>query len=267
MWISRIIPTSIFERILKFFSLKNLIRLKKNGLGVFISIITNKYVTKSNYVLSNYGVWLSKNTGDKTFNLSLLGYRNKLEKFLSRVSEPCIFIDVGANQGIFSILAAKNQNFAEIHAFEPNLQVVHFLENNFKYNNVHNGVIHKFAINSKSGTFKFLVPENHSGAGMLSTGRANMEVECVNYGYLNKVFKKLNYSYFIKIDVEGSELIVLTELLRSEIKYYINKIFIEVTFILLSEKEAIYQLLTNLGFREVYTKKLNQNVFDVFFVR
>jgi FkbM family methyltransferase len=224
-------------------------------------------VTKSNYVLSNYGVWLSKNTSDKTFNLSLLGYRNNLEKFISRVNEPSIFIDIGANQGIFSIIAARNQNFVEIHAFEPNLKVVKFLENNFKFNKINNGVIHKYAIAEKNGTHKFLVPEYHSGAGKLSTKLSNMEVKCVNHNYLDKFFRKLNYSYFIKIDVEGSELMVLTELLRSKIESCINKIFVEVTDTSSSEKKAMYLLLENLGFKEVYVKKLNKNGFDIFFVR
>ena len=94
-----------------------------------------------------------------------------------------------------------------------------------------------------------------------------MKVACVNYEYLNKIFKKLNYFYFVKIDVEGSEYIVLKELFKSQIGSNINKIFVEVTFRLPREREVIYQLLENLGFREVYSKELNQNVFDILFVR
>lgn len=267
MPISRIVPYSIFERILKFLSFRNFMTLERNIFKIIKSVITNKYLTKSNYVLSNYGVWLSKNNNDKTFELSLLGYRNKLDKFLNKVSEPSVFIDIGANQGVFSLLAAKNQNFAEIHAFEPNLKVVQFLENNFRFNKVQNGIIHKYAINSKHGTFKFLVPKNHSGVGKLSVNDYNMKVACVNYEYLNKVFKKLNYFYFVKIDVEGSEYIVLKELFKSQIGSNINKIFVEVTFRFPRERDVIYQLLENLGFREVYSKELNQNVFDILFVR
>jgi len=267
MRISRIVPYSIFERFLKFLSLRNSITLERKKFEIFKSVITNKYLTKSDYVLSNYGVWLSENKNDKTFNLSLLGYRNKLDKFLNAVSEPSIFIDIGANQGVFSLLAAKNQNFTEIHAFEPNLTVVQFLENNFRFNKVHNGIIHKYAINSKYGNFKFLAPKNHSGAGKLSSKNYNMKIACVNYEYLNKVFKNLNCFYFVKIDVEGSEYIVLKELFKSHIGPYINKIFVEVTYTLSREREAIYELLEKLGFREVYSKQLNQKVFDVLFVR
>lgn len=267
MRISRIIPYSIFERILKFLSLRNFKILERNTFDILRSVVANKYLTKSNFVLSNYGVWLSKNSTDRTFQLSLLGYRNKLDKILNKVSEPSIFVDIGANQGVFSLLAAKNRNFAEIHAFEPNLKVVQFLEKNFRFNKVHNGIIHKFAINSKSGTFNFLVPKNHSGAGKLSSKEYNMKIVCVNYEYLNKVFKKLNYFYFVKIDVEGREYIVLKELFKSEIGSHINKIFVEVTFTFQREKEEAYKLLENLGFREVFAKKLNRNVYDILFVR
>jgi len=267
MRISRIIPYSIFERILKFLSLRNTKILERNTLDILKSVVTNKYLTKSNFVLSNYGVWLSKNSTDKTFELSVLGYRNKLDKILNKVSEPSIFVDIGANQGVFSLLAAKNRNFAEIHAFEPNLKVVQFLEKNFRFNKVQNGIIHKFAINSKSGTFNFLAPKNHSGAGKLSSKEYNMKIVCVNYEYLNKIFKKLNYFYFVKIDVEGSEYLVLKELFKSEIGSHINKIFVEVTFTLQCEKEEVYKLLENLGFREVFAKKLNRNAYDILFVR
>ena len=224
-------------------------------------------MTKSSYVLSNYGVWLSKNNYDRTFKLSFLGYRNELDKILSKVRESSIFIDIGANQGVFSLVAAKNRNFAEIYAFEPNLKVIKFLENNFRFNKVHNGIIHKYTINSKIGNSKFLVPKNHSGAGKLSANDYNMEIDCVNYEYLNKIFKSMDYFYFVKIDVEGSEYIVLNELFKSEIGSRINKIFVEITFKLQREKEEVYKLLENSGFREVFAKKLNQNVYDVLFVR
>lgn len=147
------------------------------------------------------------------------------------------------------------------------MEIVYYLEKNFEFNYVKNGVIHKKAVNDKSGIFNFLVPKNHSGVGMLSNRHANMKVECVNSNYFNEVLKNLNTMVFVKIDVEGSELIVLNELFKSDINFLISKIFIEITNTFPGKKEEIYRLFKNLGFREVYSKKLNQNSFDVMFVR
>ena len=73
---------------------------------------------------------------DKTFQLSIMGYRNNLEKILLSIKQPLIFMDIGANQGVFSLVAAKNKNFVEIHAFEPNLELISYLERNFDTNKV-----------------------------------------------------------------------------------------------------------------------------------
>ena len=85
---------------------------------------------------------MSNNYSDKTFQLSIMGYRNKLEKFLLSINEQLTFIDIGANQGVFSLVAAKNKNFVEIHAFEPNLKLISYLESNFYINKVNNFFIH-----------------------------------------------------------------------------------------------------------------------------
>jgi hypothetical protein len=70
--------------------------------------------------MSNYGVWMYNNFNDKTFKLSLLGYRNSLDRIISLIEYPFIFVDIGANQGIFSLVAAKNKNCVALHTFEPN---------------------------------------------------------------------------------------------------------------------------------------------------
>lgn len=122
------------------------------------SIITNKYIKSNGFTLSNYGIWMLDNYNDKTFRFSIMGYKNNLEKILLSVREPHIFVDISANQGVFSIIAAKNKKFLEIHAFEPNLNITSYLERNFLFNKVSNFFIHKVAIGPQSTSLSFLCP-------------------------------------------------------------------------------------------------------------
>ncbi len=267
MWVNKLIPNSLLKRILKLVYFKNLKQAGASYLEITNSILKNRYINNSNYVLSNYGVWLFSNYSDKTFNLAILGYRNKLDIFLGQISEPTVFLDIGANQGVFSSIAAKNDNIIEIHAFEPNLMIVKYLEKNFKVNKIYNSYIHKVAITSRNSKSKFLSLSKHSGAGKISNDNWNMYINGVNHEYLNTVFGNYNFSFFIKIDVEGSELTVVRELFRSEIKSKIKNIFIEVTHSSNLKKSPVIQLLEEEGFVEKYRKSTNANSFDAFFIR
>jgi FkbM family methyltransferase len=265
MKFSNFISNQSLNRILKILSLKYLIKSDVKRLVIIRSIITNQSIEKQGYTLSNYGVWMLNNYLDKTFQLSIMGYRNNLEKILLSINQPLIFIDIGANQGVFSLVAAKNKNFVEIHAFEPNLKLISYLESNFYVNNVNSFIIHKVAIGPQSTSISFFVPENHSGNGRVTSEKSNMHVICVNRDYLNKVFTQSNKLYFIKIDVEGSERNVLDELFNSSINLYIKYIFIEINT-KFSEEDVLIKTLRSNGFYEV-VRKGNEVSYDALYVR
>jgi len=265
MKFSNLISNKLLNQILKILSFKYLIKSDANRLEIIRSIITNQSIEKKGYTLSNYGVWMLNNYLDKTFQLSIMGYRNNLEKILLSIKQPLIFIDIGANQGVFSLVAAKNKNFVEIHAFEPNLKLVSYLESNFYINNVNSFIIHKVAIGPQSTSISFFVPENHSGNGRVTSEKSNMHVICVNRDYLNKVFTQSNKLYFIKIDVEGSERNVLDELFNSSINLYIKYIFIEINT-KFSEEDVLIKTLRSNGFYEI-VRKGNKVSYDALYVR
>ena len=98
MKFSNLISNKSLSRILKVLSLKYLIKSDVKRLEIIRSIITNQNIEKKGYILSNYGVWMLSNNSDKTFQLSIMGYRNNLEKILLSIKQPLIFIDIGANQ-------------------------------------------------------------------------------------------------------------------------------------------------------------------------
>jgi FkbM family methyltransferase len=259
-----IVPYFMLERILKIISFKSLYQTGVGFLKILKSIIFNNYIEKNNSTLSNYGVWVKNNKSDKTFKLSILGYRNNLDRFLLSIKEPTVFVDIGANQGIFSLVASKNVNIIEIHAFEPNSNIAKYLQNNFEINNLSNVTIHPVAISSKIGELNFLVPKYHSGAGKISNTDTGETIISVNRNYLREVLFKENFSYFIKIDVEGSELDVLKEIMACQPTINIKNIFVEI-----NTKEEIRKVDTELllrsnGFIEVYRKQ-NYMAFDALY--
>jgi hypothetical protein len=262
---SNLISNQSLNRILKILNLKYLIKSDVKYLEIIRSIITNHSIEKKGYVLSNYGVWMLSNYSDKTFKLSIMGYRNNLEKILLSINQQLTFIDIGANQGVFSLVAATNKNFVEIHAFEPNLKLISYLESNFYINKVNNFFIHKVAIGPQSANIGFFVPENHSGNGRITSEKSNMHVNCVNRDYLNKVFTQSNSLYFIKIDVEGSEYKVLNELFNSSINLYVNYIFIEINT-KFSEEDILIKTLRSNDFYEV-SRSGNRITYDALYAR
>jgi len=265
MNLRKYILNNFISRLSKILNFKMSIRSEVKLNQIINSIITNKQIKRNGFTLSNYGIWMFDNYNDKTFRFSIMGYRNNLEKILLSVNEPNIFIDVGANQGVFSIIAAKNKNFIEIHAFEPNLNIISYLERNFLFNKVSNFFIHKVAIGQQSTSLSFFVPENHSGNGRISSENSNMQVKCINRDYLNKVFIQSCESYFIKIDVEGSEFDVLNELFNSSISLLIKYIFIEINT-RFSDKDVLIKILQDNGFCEKF-RRGNEVSYDALYVR
>ena len=265
MKFSNLISSKSLKRILKILNLKFLFKSDVKLHEIIRSILTTKNIEKNGCTLSNYGVWMLNNNSDRTFKLSIIGYRNNLENILLSIKQPLIFIDIGANQGIFSLIAAKNKNFLEIHSFEPNLKLISYLENNFVINKVNNYFIHKVAIAPQATSLNFYVPEHHSGKGRITLKKSNMLVTSVNRDYLNKVFIQPNKFYFIKIDVEGSEENVLYELFNSTINLYIKYIFIEINT-KFSEEDVLVKILRSNTFYEV-SRSGNGISYDVLYVR
>jgi len=220
-------------------------------------------IYNSEYVLSNYGVWMKENWKDKTFKLCILGYRNKLDQCLKDINEDFVFLDIGANQGVFSLVAAKNKYCKAFHAFEPNPRLTSFLESNFSFNKLNNYMIHNFAISNATKKSFLDVSATHSGNGELTETKTAIEISCVDRNYLDKI--PSDNIFFAKIDVEGSEILVLNELFNSLLSTKIKYIFIEIAQRYQSEI-AIQSMLMRNGFKE---KSRHQSIssYDALFTR
>ena len=176
-----------------------------------------------------------------------------------------IFFDIGSNQGIFTLIASHNENFVEIHSFEPNEHVFELLRQNLEYNNCRRVSLHNKAISEVDGRIGFSFEMDHTGAGKIDVSANNLSVASVNYCYINEILNSLDYPIFVKVDVEGAEFEVLSQLGRLSKFSNIKSIFVELNEIY-SDVPILLAFLHEHGFKQVYKKQTSKNC-DGYFVR
>jgi FkbM family methyltransferase len=207
--------------------------------------------------MTAYGVRMLQNWHDRTFVYCHGGiYGRFLADSLEQRRTPFTFIDIGANQGLYSLIAAKNPACHGAIAFEPVSATFATLE----YNIAANGLTQKIhplrlAISDQSGPLTISIPDGHSGMASLVTSsdrqsakhRAEI-IEAVTAAELDDLLAS-NGSLIIKVDVEGQELAVIRQLLKSSIAPRIEAIFYEIDT-RWSDSAMIAQLLRDAGFSD-----------------
>lgn len=121
-----------------------------------------------------------------------------------------VFVDVGANIGAFTFMAAKIVGPAgKVHAFEPLPQLCDQMQLSKKYNQAENVYIHNQGCAAEAGTITLRTnPKNIGGSSAINGTEADTLVK-VDVVQLDSVLKDSNRVDVIKIDVEGHEYEVL----------------------------------------------------------
>ena len=87
------------------------------------------------------------------------GYEGSTSRVLTRFFEQGgIFFDIGANSGIYSLMAATFPQTIEVHAFEPMVTALNILQNNVRKNQFSKVRVNKLAIGDHEGTLELAVP-------------------------------------------------------------------------------------------------------------
>jgi FkbM family methyltransferase len=140
----------------------------------------------------------------------LAGYEPEtLRTFYCALAHASTFIDIGANIGIFALLAAANNARRSVHAIEPVPAVCDRLAENVKLNRLRNVQVHRCALADFEGTIDLYVP----GAGIPTSAstragfRHASEVVPVPAQTLDGFVaaKGLTSVDLIKIDTESTE--------------------------------------------------------------
>ncbi|PIX54987.1 MAG: hypothetical protein COZ50_05120 [Zetaproteobacteria bacterium CG_4_10_14_3_um_filter_54_28] len=144
--------------------------------------------------------------------LSGASSESKLVQML--MPERGVFFDVGANHGVFSLLAAsQGGDEAVVHAFEPQPRLAHAIELSKKLNHFSSLNIHNIALGAKEESKTLYLPRESSGVASLielhvkSTDTVAHEIT-VKVDLLDTVVEEMGIGRMdlIKIDVEGFEL-------------------------------------------------------------
>ena len=104
-----------------------------------------------------------------------------------------VFIDVGANQGLYSIIAAKNIKCEKVISFEPVNSTFSYLVKNCSLNNVTQKCdFYNLAISDTIENLKIFFNKNHTGKSSLAKSNQNytdqaIKIKTINHLKLNKL--------------------------------------------------------------------------------
>jgi FkbM family methyltransferase len=139
---------------------------------------------------------------------------------LDKLLKPSMtFVDIGANQGEYTIFAAKRLTQGKVFAFEPLQNIYNHLQENIALNQFNNIITYNYALSDKNGyatmfTSKDLEIHHSFNEGLSSLFKSNYratEIEKVKITVFDQIVndEKIKKIDLIKIDVEGAELLVL----------------------------------------------------------
>lgn len=205
------------------------------------------------YIRSKYGVYLKTRWTDATFHFCLLGiYGKALSDYLNSQSQPFSFIDIGANQGLYSLLAARNGFCQQVFAFEPVSHNYEYLSHNLRINDATSKTLaFRAAIAENHGPHQICLKRGHSGAASMRPQQAAKSkryetIYGINAAVLQNLLK-FTARAVIKIDVEGFEQTVIDELAKSGVLARTQAVFYEVDE-RWSQPDLIRQQLAEQGF-------------------
>jgi len=187
------------------------------------------------------------NWDDETFNLCINAtYGYFLSNLLLAEKSEFVFWDIGSNQGLYSLIAAKNSQCNAIIAFEPVSKTFYLLRENAERNGLSEKIsLVNAAISNSRGTAKIALQDKHSGAASLGDAEVELgmseEIRTINAEDLND-FEATGMNIIVKVDVEGHEQTVIGELVKSRHADDISSIFYEIDE-RWADADAIEQLL------------------------
>ena len=186
-------------------------------------------------VRSAYGVLMVPNWQDTTFRYCIFGtYGRDLADLLLGQREDFVFVDIGANQGLYSLIAAQNPKCRKVIAFEPVPATHARLAANVALNGgAERTVLHELAISDSVGEVTISVAEGHTGTATLA-GREDAQpsgggvtIRTIDAPLVDPLLAG-DLPMFVKIDVEGLEAVVIAELAKTQSFARVEAIFYEV---------------------------------------
>ena len=185
------------------------------GISRFYDFIFNRlWLNKDTIEVQGSQLYVNSSGLPKSYKKAFRDYimldweKRTTEKFKEVVKGGDVVLDLGANMGFFTLLAAKIVGTkGRVYAFEPNPTNYNLLIKNIELNGYDNVLATQKAVSNKSGKVKLYLCEDDIGNSTIyeyGEERQTIEIETVA---LDSFFKgKENHIDVIKMDVEGAEM-------------------------------------------------------------
>lgn len=142
--------------------------------------------------------------------------------FEKEVSKSSVVYDIGAHVGFYTLLASELVGRGKVIAFEPVPRNLKYLKKHLEVNHCENVIVIEAAVSDKSGIFHFNEGTNGSMGHLFEDGNLTVNTVSIDGVVGNG---KIPAPDYIKIDVEGAELLVCKGA-KSTLSNYSPKIFL-----------------------------------------
>ena len=207
------------------------------------------------FVRSRDGPFLLSTPGDKTFQFCVSGYGGLLAGAVAAADRPFLFLDIGANLGLFSLLAAANPHCERVIAIEPLPTVFRNLEVNVRRNAAGKVTAVRAAVDrSAEAVVHLTFDPGHSGMSrVVGSGMGPVTAPAIAAPALDRLLPETPPRIIAKIDVEGSEIEVIAVLGECRFWAAIDEILIEVSERNLGRdgRDRLLRMLKEEGFVEL----------------
>ncbi len=202
----------------------------------FFSLWPSLYIrtlgrTSDGFVMTAYGVEMAENWTDGTFCLCVFGGHGRvLADLLTDRPTPFVFLDIGANQGLFSLVAARLPHAQAIIAFEPVPETFEILEQNMRRAGADSRVqCVASAVAAETGEARIALRHAHSSGASMARDHdgQSVTIPTISAPDIDRLIPA-GLDLVVKIDVEGFEEVVVREILKLEAADRITHLFFEV---------------------------------------
>ncbi len=145
---------------------------------------------------------------DRSYVPSVVGgYYEKLELdiFSELAKESITFFDIGANIGMYSLIANKSNSKIRSFAFEPTPDNIALIKRNVKLNNAKKVSVIESAVSNKVGTADISLGPTGSGTNSLSINYGGEMIHVATITVDSFCKKNKTTPDLMKVDVEGHE--------------------------------------------------------------
>lgn len=209
---------------------------------------------------SAYGPLMRVRQNDLTARLCLYGgYGTELSDLIEALPEDAMFLDVGANLGLYSLLAGQRLTGGTVFAFEPNPVVFADLVSNVRANGLTNVVPLNAALGAETGLMTMKIERGHTGSAHFDDS-GDVQVAVLSPGGLAGLWRGANRPVFAKVDVEGYECVVVAALLSALKDLPVLGFYVELSQGHVARSgqgsvEEVYTLMAAHGFQRMTRRK------------